>query len=214
MPILNKKVLAEFLGTTVFLASIVGSSASASPFAQASLAVTLGLMILLFGQTSGGHFNPVVSVYFFATKKLGLADLISYVVAQLAGGFVGALVGISIWGGTIHYGGTPVANLAPQLGGEVFATAGLVALIGYLANTGRENLIWSSVALWVFAAGIFTQTGAQANPAVSLALVFAGHAFNDQALLVIAEFVGLLLAVVLLIFIVAPNQKTKRSARK
>ncbi|MEN9753442.1 MAG: hypothetical protein RL670_1133 [Actinomycetota bacterium] len=214
MPLLNKKVLAEFLGTTVFLASIVGSSASANPFAQASLAITLGLMILLFGQISGGHFNPVVSVYFFATKKLSLSELLTYVVAQLFGGFVGAFVGISIWGGTISYGGQSVANLAPHLGGEVLATAGLVALIGYLANTGRENMIWAAVALWVFAAGIFTQTGAQANPAVSLALVFAGHAFNDQALIVIAEFVGLLLAVMLLIFIVKPDQVTKRSKKK
>jgi arsenate reductase len=210
MSILNKKYLAEFLGTTVFLTAIVGASASGSALHQMSLAITLGLMILLFGPVSGGHFNPVVSVYFFATKGLNLRDLIGYIVAQLLGGIAGAWVGIAIWGGTIHYGGPAATSLAPMLGGEVLATAGLVSLIGYLVNSGRANLIWGAVALWVFAAGTFTQTGAQANPAVTLAIVFAGHSFGDQALTVIAEFVGLLLAVMLLLAISDVKKTSKK----
>ena len=61
------------------------------------------------------------------------------------------------------------------------------------------------------AAGTFTQTGAQANPAVSLALIFAGHNFTDQALTVIAEFLGMLLAVALLLVI---NRKEPKPTRK
>ncbi len=215
MSFFNRKVLVEFLGTTVFLTAIVGANAAGSPLRQASLALALGLMILLFGPVSGGHFNPVVSVYFYSTKALDLKGLLGYILAQLLGGLAGAWVGIAIWGGTLHYGGQSAANLVPQLGGEVLATAGLVALIAQLVITKRDNIIWVAVALWVFAAGTFTQTGAQANPAVSLALIFAGHSFTDQTLTIIAEFLGMLLAVVLLMVINAKDRKPAvKAARK
>ena len=211
MSFFNRKFLAEFLGTTVFLTAIVGANAAGSPLRQVSLALALGLMILLFGPVSGGHFNPAVSVYFYSTKALGLKALVSYILAQLLGGLAGAWLGITIWGGSLHYGGPSTANLAPMLGGEVLATAGLVTLIAQLVITKRNQLIWVVVPLWVFAAGTFTQTGAQANPAVSLALIFAGHNFTDQALTVIAEFLGMLLAVALLLVI---NRKEPKPTRK
>jgi len=211
MSFLNRKFLAEFLGTTVFLTAIVGANAAGSPLRQVSLALALGLMILLFGPVSGGHFNPAVSVYFYSTKALSLNALVSYILAQLLGGLAGAWLGITIWGGSLHYGGPASASLAPLLGGEVLATAGLVTLIAQLVITKRDQLIWVVVPLWVFAAGTFTQTGAQANPAVTLALIFAGHNFNDQALTVIAEFLGMLLAVALLLVI---NRKEPKPIRK
>jgi glycerol uptake facilitator-like aquaporin len=93
----------------------------------------------------------------------------------------------------------------------VLATAGLVTLIAQIVITKRDQLIWVVVPLWIFAAGTFTQTGAQANPAVSLALIFAGHNFTDQALTVIAEFLGMLLAVALLLVI---NRKEPKLTRK
>ena len=212
MAFFNRKVLAEFLGTTVFLAAIVGASAAGSPLRQVSLAVTLGLMILLFGPVSGGHFNPAVSVYFFSTKALDLKSLLGYILAQLVGGITGAWLGIAIWGGSLHYGGQSATNLVPLLGGEVLATAGLVSLIAQLVISKRENLIWVVVALWVFAAGTFTQTGAQANPAVSLALIFAGHSFSDQMLTITAEFFGMLLATVLLLVLNSKSSKPKARA--
>ena len=210
MKLFNKKVLAEFLGTAVFLTSIVGANAAGSPLRQASLAITLALMILLFGSVSGAHFNPVVSTYFYATRAINLGSLISFILAQLAGAAAGAWVGITIWGGKLSYGGSAAPNLLPQLGGEVLATAGLVALIAQLVRTKNQHLIWAAVGLWVFAAGTFTQTGAQANPAVSFALLFAGHAFADQSLLIIAQFLGMLIAVIVVLLINAPEKKNAR----
>lgn len=67
-----KKVIAEFLGTFTYLLAIAGAAASESPFRGLTAALTLGLMILSLGGISGGHFNPAVSIYFFAKKTISL----------------------------------------------------------------------------------------------------------------------------------------------
>jgi aquaporin Z len=43
-------------------------------------------VIFILGKTSGGHFNPAVSVMMAAAGKLNMKDLAPYVVAQIAGG--------------------------------------------------------------------------------------------------------------------------------
>lgn len=74
----------EFLGTFLFLSVIV---ATGQPFL---IALSLLLVILLGGSISGGHFNPAVSVMFWAKGALTGTDLVGYVFAQIAGG-LGAL---------------------------------------------------------------------------------------------------------------------------
>ena len=74
----------EFLGTFLFLSVIV---ATGQPVL---IALALLLVILLGGSISGGHFNPAVSVMFWAKGSLTGADLAGYVVAQTLGG-LGAL---------------------------------------------------------------------------------------------------------------------------
>jgi len=74
------KYLVEFLGTFLFLSAIV---ATGQPLL---IALALLLVILVGGGISGGHFNPAVSVMFYAKGGLSQSDLAGYVVAQLAGG--------------------------------------------------------------------------------------------------------------------------------
>jgi glycerol uptake facilitator-like aquaporin len=193
-----KKVIAEFIGTFTFLLAIAGASTSGSPLKQISLALTLGLMILTLGGISGGHFNPAVSIYFFARKELSFGALVAYVAAQLTGAFFGVAAGLGLWQKTI----SPLTDgnqvEASVFMGEVAATAGLVFIIGTLVNNKQANLIWIAVASWVFAAGTFTVTGAMANPAVAFGLMFNGISTGSIASIVIAQLVGLLVAVVLL----------------
>lgn len=75
-----KKLLAEFLGTMFFLYVILATGDG--------VAIGLALMAVIFilGKTSGGHFNPAVSVMMAAAGKLNMKDLAPYVVAQIAGG--------------------------------------------------------------------------------------------------------------------------------
>ena len=208
-----KKIIAEFIGTFTFLLAIAGASASGSPLKQLSLALALGLMILTLGGISGGHFNPAVSIYFFAKKDLSFGQLVSYVVAQLAGAFFGVAAGLGLWDKTISplTEGNQVS--APIFLGEVLATAGLVFIIGTLVNNKQANLIWIAVATWIFAAGTFTVTGAMANPAVAFGLMFNGISTGSIASIIVAQLAGLLVAI-LLLMITSASTKKKAPAKK
>ena len=195
-----KKVIAEFIGTFTFLLAIAGASSSGSPLKQISLALTLGGI-------SGGHFNPAVSIYFFAKKQLSFGLLVSYVVAQLAGAYVGVVAGLGLWDKTVSPLSEGNQVSAPIFIGELLATAGLVFIIGTLVNNKQANLIWIAVATWVFAAGTFTVTGAMANPAVAFGLMFNGISTGSIASIVVAQLAGLLVAILLLLITGASTKK-------
>jgi glycerol uptake facilitator-like aquaporin len=200
---LVNKMLAEFVGVTLFVTAIYGAVISGSGIFSIALATTLGLMILMTAGISGGHLNPAVSLYFFARKEIDAQHLLSYIVAQLAGGFVGAVLGSTIWQKTIQAPSMDNGNSAATLVSEFLATAVLVWLVGTLAKTNRGALIPAAVGLWVAAAAAFTPTGAQANPAVSFGLLFfpgGGHPVGTQAGLVLVQLAGALVALVLINF--------------
>lgn len=219
-----QKLIAEFLGVTLFLIAIVGSvshSHAGMNFSliipQLSLAVTLGLAILITGGISGGHLNPAVSLFFYARKELSLRDFVLYVLAQIGGGLFGAFIGLQLWGlnvASIVPGVTPSPAI---LLGEWVATGGLVFLIGFMISTKRANLIPFAVAAWVFSAASFTQSGAQANPAVTVALLLNGQSIAETGWIVIAELVGLLTGILgLMVFTAKPAKakSVKKAAKK
>jgi aquaporin Z len=72
--------IVEFLGTFLFLSVVV---ATEQPLL---IAMSLLLVILLGGSVSGGHFNPAISVMYWAKGVLTNIDLLGYVAAQLLGG--------------------------------------------------------------------------------------------------------------------------------
>ncbi len=212
-----QKLIAEFLGVTLFLIAIVGSVSHSLAVPQLSLAVTLGLAILITGGISGGHLNPAVSLFFYSRKEISLRDFLLYVVAQIAGAHVGAFIGLQLWGKNISpitVGSTP--SLAVLLG-EWVATGGLVFLIGFLVATKRANIIPVAVALWVFSAASFTQSGAQANPAVTIGLMLTGQPIATTGWIVVAELVGMLTGILgLMVFTAKPIKAkvAKKTAKK
>lgn len=72
--------VAEFIGTTVFLAIILKSGGDKYVIVAGLLAA-----ILLMGDVSGGHFNPAVSFMQFVRGNLSAADTVGYIIAQLLG---------------------------------------------------------------------------------------------------------------------------------
>ena len=208
-----QKLIAEFLGVTLFLIAIVGSVSHSLAVPQLSLAVTLGLAILITGGISGGHLNPAVSLFFYSRKELSLRDFVLYVLAQIGGGLLGAFIGLQLWGKGVSAITTGSAPSLAVLLGEWVATGGLVFLVGFLVATKRANLIPVAVALWVFSAASFTQSGAQANPAVTVALLLTGQTVAITGWIVVAELVGLLTGIIGLMVFTAKPIKAK-SAKK
>ena len=98
---LRKRMAAEFIGTFWLVFGGCGSAVLAAAFPNVgigllgvSLAFGLTVLTMAFaiGHISGCHLNPAVSVGLAVAKRLSGRELLSYVVAQTAGGLLGAAV--------------------------------------------------------------------------------------------------------------------------
>jgi glycerol uptake facilitator-like aquaporin len=111
---LARRLLAEFLGTGLLVAVVIGSGIAAQQLSPTDTGLQLlqnsmttvfglGVLILLFGPVSGAHFNPVVSAVDWAIGRrtnTGLTgtDLAAYTLAQILGGIGGALLANTMFG--------------------------------------------------------------------------------------------------------------------
>lgn len=207
---LPRRLLAEFVGTGLLVAVVIGSGIAAQRLSpndaglqllQNSLTTVfgLGVLILLFGPVSGAHFNPAVSAVDWLlgrTSGSGLtgADAAAYSATQIAGGIGGALLANAMF----ELPALQISNhIRSGIGlwlGEVVATAGLIAVIVALLRTGRASLCAGAVASWIGAAYWFTSSTSFANPAVTIARMFsdsfAGIAPTSVLGFVVARIVG------------------------
>jgi glycerol uptake facilitator-like aquaporin len=218
---LTRRLVAEFLGTGLLVAVVVGSGIAAQKLSptdtglqllQNSLTTVfgLGVLILLFGPVSGAHFNPVVSAVDWAIGRrthTGLSgrDVIAYTVAQILGGIGGALLANLMFGLAAAQISQHV-RAAPGLWlGELVATAGLIAVILTLARTGRAPLSAAAVAAWIGAAYWFTSSTSFANPAVTIARMFsdtfAGIAPTSVPMFIVFQILGAALGAGLAVFL-------------
>src|SRR5258708_38739949 len=100
-----RKLVTELVGTFFFLTaiSLSGNAASLQP-----LVIGGALMVVVFmgGHISGAHYNPAVSLAVFLRRKIGAGEMVSYWIAQLAGGSLGFVFGYLVSGksGGIHPG--------------------------------------------------------------------------------------------------------------
>jgi glycerol uptake facilitator-like aquaporin len=169
-------------------------------------------MILLTAGISGGHLNPAVSLFFYARKGIDLATLGAYWVAQLSGAALGLYLGFALSGSEVKAVLAPAGIPANAVFiGELFSTTVLVIIINRLISTNSSHLIPLAVGFWVLAASTFTLTGAQANPAVTFALMLRDGFTQGNLSIILAEFAGALLA---LLYIIVLDDKAKKSKKK
>ncbi len=202
---LPRRLVAEALGTCLLIVAVIGSGIMASRLspddvglqllenAAATAAALVGL-ILVLGPISGAHLNPIVTIVDRAFGTIGTRDGVLYVVAQVVGGCLGAVVANVMFElPAVQISGT--ARSSPGLWvGEVVATAGLVLVILMLARTGRAALSAVAVASWIGAAYWFTSSTSFANPAVTVGRIvsdtFAGIAPASVPAFVLAQLLG------------------------
>ncbi|MBO0984657.1 MIP/aquaporin family protein [Rathayibacter sp. SD072] len=229
-PPLARRAVAEFLGTGLLVAIVVGSGIAAQTLSpddvglqllENSLATALGLavLILVFGPVSGAHFNPLVSAVdalLGRRDRSGLSgrELAVFVGAQLLGGISGAVLANAMFEVPTAIATTERVT-AGHLLGEVVATAGLVLVILSLARTDRGPLAAAAVGAYIGAAYWFTSSTSFANPAVTLGRVvtdtFAGIAPTSVLPFVAAQLAGAVIGVGIAVFLFPGAARTAGS---
>ncbi|GAB7102600.1 MIP/aquaporin family protein [Streptomyces phaeofaciens JCM 4814] len=186
---LTARATAEFIGTALLVAVVIGSGIQATELTHDvgvqllanSIATVfgLGILILLLGPVSGAHFNPVVTLAEWWTARRGgdgvtAREVAVYVPAQVIGAVAGAILADAMFAKPLVEWSTHDRSAGHLLLGEVVATAGLVLLIFGLARTDRLRFAPVAVASYIGAAYWFTSSTSFANPAVTV-----GRAFSD-----------------------------------
>lgn len=226
-PHLLRRISAEFVGTGLLVAIVVGSGIAAQRLSpddtglqllENSLTTALGLsvLILMLGPVSGAHFNPVVSIADWllghrAGNGLPLRDLGPYLLAQILGGISGTMLA-GVMFNTAPALSTNDRATGGHLVGEVVATAGLVLLIFALARTGKGSATAAAVGAYIGAAYWFTSSTSFANPAVTVARMFtdtfSGIAPGSVVPFVLAQLVGAALGLALLLVLYPTAART------
>ena len=205
-----QKLTAEYAGTTLLLAVIVGSGIMAATHAGGNVALALlanaiatgaGLYVLItiFGPVSGAHFNPAVTLAFLIRKEIGIGLAAMFFAAQIIGAVSGVFLAHAMFDLELLQFATKVRSSAGQSISEAVATFGLVlTILGCLRF--RPESVAPTVALFITAGYWFTGSTSFANPAVTLARTltdsFTGIAYSGVPAFLLAEFSGAALAAV------------------
>jgi glycerol uptake facilitator-like aquaporin len=201
---LGRRLVAEFLGTALLLAVVVGSGIMGERLAQGNDAITLlanalatgaGLVVLIaiFAPVSGAHFNPVVSLAECWFGRLGIGVAIAYIACQIVGGIAGVAATHLMFDEPVFFASTKVRAGWAQLWSEAVATFGLLLAI-YGGMRYRPAWIPVLVGAYITAAYWFTASTSFANPAVTIARslsdTFAGIRPADAPGFIAAQLAG------------------------
>jgi MIP family channel proteins len=224
--------IAELIGT-LFLVFVIGTvvtlfvstnpaSQTGSDFAVVGLvhAFVLFLLIIAFGQVSGGHFNPAVTLAAWAMRRIDPVDAVVYILAQFSGGVLGALLVKGLLldeGRASNYGAASISDLlgGPVAGAIVEGLGAflLVLAVVAVAMNPRARQEWAPFAIGTtlgFAVMIFGPlTGGSFNPARWFGPALIGDAFGglgDVWPYLVGPIVGALAAVAVYRFVIAGPQ--------
>jgi arsenate reductase len=213
-PGLARRLTAEAVGTGFLVAAVVGSGIAAQRLSPNDVGLqllenaiatgaALVALILAFGSVSGAHFNPVVTLADRLLGGMASGESGAYVVAQIIGGCIGAIVANLMFDLSAIEWSTHERATGGLWLGEVVATFGLVVVIlGVVRSSNaasRAALAAIAVGSYIAAAYWFTSSTSFANPAVTIARTltdtFAGIAPASVPAFVAAQLAGGIAAV-------------------
>jgi len=203
-PNLPRRIVAEFLGTALLLATVVGSGIMAERLAGGNVALALLAntlatgsaliaLILAFGPISGAHFNPAVTLADALLKGIPWRETPAYIAAQTTGAIAGVLAAHLMFGLPLVTLSTHIRSGPAQVFSEFIATFGLLSVI-WGCSRSRPAAVPFAVGAYITAAYWFTASTSFANPAVTLARclsnTFAGIRPNDVFPFIVAQLAG------------------------
>ena len=206
----------EFLGTLFLVATVVGSGIMAENLSMGNHAVSLlanaiatgailYVLITIFSEISGAHFNPVVSLIMFTMKKLSFFEFLAYISVQIIGGILGTFLAHFMFEISIIQLSTNVRTGYYQYFSEVIAAFGLLLTI-LLGTKQKSGSVATLVAFYITAAYWFTSSTSFANPAVTIARTltdtFSGIQYGDTIPFIMAQIIGGFLAYLLFNYLI------------
>ena len=179
---MNNKYLSEFLGTLLLTSCVVGSGIMAENLSKGNLALALlantistgailFVIIKMFSQISGAHFNPIVSFTFFLKRELEINDFVYYVAIQIISALLAIILTHYLFDLSLFQISKNHRGELNMLVSEAIATFGLVLTI-LLVRENDETSVALSVAFYIMAGYWFTPSTSFANPAVLIGRVF------------------------------------------
>ncbi len=218
----SRKLFAEMLGTALLVFFGVGVATLSFGFKLAGMSTSAGIvatalafglvmviMAYAIGPISGAHINPAVTMGFLVSRRMSVGDAVSYWVAQIIGGLVGAWLLYVIFGsiagystattglGTDGYGAQSMINLG--VGGAFLAETILTfsfVLVVLTVTTKAAATSVSGLAIGLALATVhlvgIPLTGTSVNPARSIgpAVFVGGPAMGQLWLFVVAPLLG------------------------
>jgi glycerol uptake facilitator protein len=223
--------IAELIGTfflvfivtsvvTLYVASGGQAAQFGSDFAVVGLthAFVLFLLVVTLGGVSGGHFNPAVTVAAAAMRRIDPVDAVVYILAQLSGGVLGALLTKGLLLDEGQAGNYGAVDVSPLLGGdfqgmivEGLGTFLLVLAVVAVAFNPRVRQEWAPLAIGTtlgFAVMVFGPlTGGSFNPARWFGPALIGEEWGGVYPYLLGPLLGALIVVVLYRFVISVGEE-------
>ena len=204
-----KNYIAEFIGTFAMIFCGTGAMTineiTGGDVTHVGIGITWGLivmaMIYAFGEISGAHFNPAVSIAFAYAKKFSWKEVPKYIFFQVAGAFAASLVLMWLFPKSELLGATiPTVDVWRAFVLELILTFFLMVVIINVSTGSKEAGMMAGIAIGsvVLLEALFAGpiTNASMNPARSLAPNIVSGNIKGLWLYILAPIIGALLAVV------------------
>jgi arsenate reductase len=200
-----RRLLAEWLGSALLAAVVIGSGIAAQRLSPgqtglelfenaAATAAGLYALILMLGPVSGAHFNPVVSFVDAAFGGTRWRTAFFYLPAQVVGCICGAVLANLMFSLSAVSISTHNRASGAHFLSEVVATAGLILVIFCLVRIRRKAVVPAAVGAYIGAAYFFTSSTSFANPAITVGRMFsntfAGIAPSSAPSFIAAQILG------------------------
>jgi aquaporin NIP len=204
-----KKYISEFIGTFSMIFCGTGAmtinEVTGGEVTHVGIAITWGLivmaMIYAFGETSGAHFNPAVSIAFAFAKKFAWKEVPKYIIAQVLGALLASVILWFLFPASENLGATiPTVDVWRAFVLEFLLTFFLMVVIINVSTGSKEIGVLAGIAIGgvvlleaMFAGPI---TNASMNPARSFAPAIVSGNLQHLWMYILAPILGALLAVV------------------
>ena len=203
---LDRRTVAEAVGSAMLLATVVGSGIMGERLAGGNVAIALlantlatgavlVALILTFGPASGAHFNPAVTLADASQGGIPWREVPAYIAAQFSGALIGVATADLMFELPVFSASRHAHQGVAQLLSEFVATFGLLAVIwGCVRLRSSSAATPFAVGAYITAAYWFTASTSFANPAVTLARsasdTFAGIRPVDVPGFIAAQLLG------------------------